>query len=133
MIRRGFTGTALFSLASSTWANKPIDSIILSMLRLDRIIIRIFFGCVLGISLDEVKLCLALAAADQVVHHPDGFGIKFIVLLLADDALDLLALDVDLAGRVKALEASTFVDELRVDVLVDASEAEGVPAAEKCD
>lgn len=131
MIGSCLARTALLGLASPARAHKPIYSVILCVLWLDRNVIGILLGCVLGIALYEVKLGLALAAADEVVHLPDGFGVELVVLLLADDALDLLALDVDFAGRVEALEAASLVDELRVDELVDAAQAEGVPAAEE--
>lgn len=131
MIRCCFTRTALLGFASPARAYKPIDSVILSVLWFDRNVIGILLGRVLGITLYEVKLRLALAAADKVVHLPDGFGVELVVLLLADDAFDLLALYVDLAGGVEALEAATLVDELSVDELVDAAQAKGVPAAEE--
>jgi hypothetical protein len=75
MIRRCFTRTALLSSASPARAHKPIDSVILSVLWFDCNIIGILLGRVLGITLNEVELRLTLAAADEVVHLPDGFGV----------------------------------------------------------
>lgn len=75
MIGSCLARTALFGLASPARAHKPIYSVILCVLWLDRNVIGILLGCVLGIALYKVKLGLALAAADEVVHLPDGFGV----------------------------------------------------------
>jgi hypothetical protein len=93
-------------------ADKTINSIVFSMLSFKRIIVRIFFWCVLGVSLCEFILSLAFRTTDEIVHLSNGLIVKQFIFLVADNASYLLGIHLYLAGWVETSQISTTIDKL---------------------
>lgn len=128
MVRSGLAALALFGLAGRRGADKPIDRVVSGILRFDIFSGGIFFGRVFGVSLLELELRLALAALYEVAHFADGFILKVLKLLISQQSFELVLHHDGAATGVKTFEVAALVDELCIDVLVDAGHAEDVPA-----
>lgn len=128
MVGSGLATLALFGLAGRRGADKSIYRVVSGILRFDIFTGGIFFGCVFGVSLLELKLRLAFAALDEVTHFADGFILKGLKLLISQQSFELVFHHDSTATGVETFEVAAFVDELCVDVFVDAGHAEDVPA-----
>jgi hypothetical protein len=96
VVRCGLASPALLGFTGSTGTYKPIDCIIFSMLLLDRVIVRVFLRGVFSVSLSEFELGLALGAADEITHFPQGLAVQQLVFLSTNDSSDLLRIDISL-------------------------------------
>ena len=128
MVRNGMAAFALLSLARSIGTGEPIQGVVPCVLRADNLSVCVFLGSILGIPLLELELSFALDTLTEVAHLPNGFVGQVFELGAANESSYLVLHHELVAAHLEAPEVPALVDELRVDVLVDAGHAEDVPA-----